>query len=140
MSNVFRIRHVILAILLLPYKLDVHNCQNRHSAITIRRKRSSAATNVHACKKKRLQQLERTNFCTYCPTSPAFDPKREMLRRPFFINALDYLPLLEFRVVRRGCGPTNLTLSDEQVHAMAEGLPILRQVICCGETLVGVRG
>ena len=75
-----------------------------------------------------------------------------MLRRLFFINedrtkyvsvgfypARDYLPLVEFGVVRRGGGPKTLILSVEQVDAMAEALPMLRDAMCSGETSVGVR-
>jgi hypothetical protein len=54
--------------------------------------------------------------------------------------ARDYLPLVEFGVVRRGGGPKNLILSDEQVDAMAEALPNLRYAMCSGETSVGVAG
>jgi hypothetical protein len=72
-----------------------------------------------------MEELEPTNFCTYWPNNPAFDPKRVLLRRLFFINedrtkyvsvgfypARDYLPLVEFGVVRSGGGPKTLILSD----------------------------
>ena len=62
-----------------------------------------------------MEELELTpNICTYWPNNPAFDPQRVLLRRLFFINedrtkyvsvgfnpARDYLPLVEFRVLRR---------------------------------------
>ena len=79
-----------------------------------------------------MEELEPTNFCTFWPNNPAFDPKRVLLRRPFFINedrtnyvsvgfypARDYLPLVEFGVTRRGGGPKTLILSDKQVDELA---------------------
>ena len=99
-----------------------------------------------------MAELEPTTFCTYWPNNPAFDPKRVLLRRLFFINedrtkyvsvgfypARDYLTLVEFGVVRRGGGPKTIILSDEQVDAMAEALPMLWGAMCSGETSVGVR-
>ena len=96
-------------------------------------------------------ELEPTNLCTYWPNNPAFDPKRVLLRRLSFINedrtkyvsvgfypACEYLPLVEFGVVRKGGGPKTLILSDEQVDALAEALPTLRDM-CNGETSVGGR-
>ena len=47
---------------------------------------------------------------------------------------------MEFGVVRRGGGPKTLILSEEQVDALAEALPTLRDEICCGGTLVEVAG
>ena len=62
-----------------------------------------------------MEELELTNFCTYWPNNPAFDRKRVLFSRLFFINeertkyvsvvfypSRDYLPLVEFGVVRRG--------------------------------------
>jgi hypothetical protein len=111
-----------------------------------RRKRSSAPADSPAARKKRVEGLEPTNICTYWPNNPAFDPKRVLLRRLFFINedrtkyvsvgfypARDYLPLVEFGVLRRGGGPKTLILSDEQVDALAETLPTLREDMCSGE-------
>ena len=76
-----------------------------------------------------------------------------MLLRLFFINddrtkyvsvcfypARDSLPLLEFGVVRRGGGPKTLLLSDKQMDALAEVLPILWDAMCNGETFVCVAG
>jgi len=100
-----------------------------------------------------MEEFEPTNFCTYWPNNPAFDHKRVLLLRLFFINedrtkyvsvgfypAPDYLPLMEFGVVRRGDGTKTLNLSDEQLDAMAEGLPMLLDAMCCVETSVGVAG
>ena len=97
-----------------------------------RRKQSSAASDAPGTRKNRIEELEPTDFCTYWPNNPAFDPKRVLLRRLFFINkyrtkyvsvgfypARDYLPLVEFGVIRRGGGPKDLIVSDEQVDAMA---------------------
>jgi hypothetical protein len=97
-----------------------------------------------------MEELEPSNICTYWHNNPAFDPKRVLLRRLFFINedrtkyvcvgfypARDYLPLVEFGIVRRGGGPKTLILSHEQVDALAEVLPTLRDDMCSGETSVG---
>jgi len=97
-----------------------------------------------------MEELEPTNICTYWPNNPAFYPKWVLLRRLFFINedrteyvsvgfypARDYLPLVEFGFVRRLGGPKTLILSDEQVDALAETLPTLRDDMCSGEA--GVR-
>ena len=82
--------------------------------------------------------------CTYWPPNPAFDPKRVLLRRMFFINddrtkymsvgyypARDYQPLVEFGAIRRG-GSKSLILADEQVTAMADCLPAIRDSMCVG--------
>ena len=100
-----------------------------------------------------MEELEPSNFCTYWPNNPAFDPKMVLLRQLFFINeertkfvsvgfypARDYLPLVEFTVSRRCGGPKTLILSDEQLDAMAEALPMLRDAMCSAETSVGVAG
>ena len=53
-------------------------------------------------------ELETTNFCTYWPNNPTFDPKRVLLRQ-FFIDedqtkyvsvGFYYVPLVEFGVVQ----------------------------------------
>ena len=49
-----------------------------------------------------------------------------------FYPARDYLPLVEFGVVRRGGGPKTLILSDEHLDAMVEALPTLRDDVCDG--------
>ena len=49
-----------------------------------------------------------------------------------FHQARDYLPLVEFGVLRRAGGPNTLIFSDEQVDAMAETLPTLREDMCSG--------
>ena len=100
-----------------------------------------------------MEELEPTNIYTYWPNNPAFDPKRVLLRQLYNLNgdetkyvyvvfypARDYLPLVEFGVVRRGGGPKTLILSDEQVDALAEALPKRQDDTCCGETSVGVEG
>ena len=53
--------------------------------------------------------------------------------------ARDCLPLVEFEVVWRVGGPKTLILSDEQVDAMEEALPMLRDDMCSGGTSVGGR-
>jgi hypothetical protein len=91
-----------------------------------RRKRASASADAPATRKKTMDELEPNNFCTYWPNNSAFDPKRVLLCRLFFINedrtkyvsvafypARDYLPLVEFGVVRKGGGPKTLILSYE---------------------------
>ena len=93
-----------------------------------------------------MELLGPANFFTYSPNNPAFDPKRVLLRRLFFMKedrteylsvgfyyALDYLPLVEFGVVRRYAGPKTLILIDEQVDALSEGLTMLRDAMCSGE-------
>jgi hypothetical protein len=57
-----------------------------------------------------------------------------------FYPARDYVPLVVFGFVRRGCGPKNIILSDEQVDELAEVLPTLRDDMCSCETSVGVTG
>jgi hypothetical protein len=97
-----------------------------------------------------MEQLETTYMCTYWPANPAFDPKSVLLRRLFFIiedrtkyvsvgfyPARDYLPLVEFGGFRRVCGPNTIILSEKPVAAIAEGLPMLRDAVCGGNT-VGV--
>ena len=80
-----------------------------------------------------MEELEPTpNICTYWPNNPTFDPKSVLLRRLFFINEFrtkyvsvgfyltrDYLPLVEYAVLRRAGGPKTLILGDEQVDALA---------------------
>jgi len=94
-----------------------------------------------------MEELDSTtNTCTYWPNNPAFDPKRVLLRRLFFINewltkyvsvgsypANDYLPLVDFGVLRIGGGPKTLILRDEQVDTLAETLPTLREDLCSGK-------
>ena len=53
-----------------------------------------------------------------------------------FYPARDYIPFVEFGFIRNGGGSKSLILNDEQVDAMAEGLPILRDPMCSGETSV----
>jgi hypothetical protein len=103
------------ASLLQHYKADVHICLPYHNAKTSRRNRSSAPADSPDARKKRTEELEPTpNICTYWPNNPAFDPKRVLFRRLFCINedrtkyvsvgfypARDYLPLVEFGVLRR---------------------------------------
>jgi len=121
-------------------------CLPCHSAMATRRKRSSAPADSPAARKKRMVVLETTNICTYWPNNPPFDPKRVLLRRLFFINedrnnyvsvsfysARDYLTPVEFGVLRRCGGPKTLILCDEQVDALVETLPTLREEMCCGE-------
>jgi len=97
-----------------------------------------------------MEDLEPTpNICTYWPNNVTFDPKSVLLRRLFFINegrtkyvsvgfypARDYLPLVEFGVLRRAGGSKTLILSDEQVDALADTLPTLREDMWSG----GARG
>jgi len=97
-----------------------------------------SATDVAAAAKRRRgkrklrtvqgQQLPPDAYsdtCTYCATNPAFDPQRVLLRRLFFLNAnkmkyvsvgfypaSDYLPLVEFGVIR-SCGSKAIILTDK---------------------------
>jgi len=83
--------------------------------------------------------------------NPAYDPKRFLLRRMFFINedktmyvsvgyypARDYQTLVEFGAMRRG-GSKCLILSDEQVAALAYCLPAIRDSMCVGEDRVFIK-
>jgi len=76
--------------------------------------------------------------------NPAFDPKWVLLRRMFFINedktkhvsvgyypARDYQPLVEYGAIRMG-GSKCLILADEQVVALADCLPSIRDSMCVG--------
>ena len=55
--------------------------------MTSGRKRSTAPADSPAARKKRMEELEPTNnICTYWPKNPAFETKRVLLRRLFFIN------------------------------------------------------
>jgi len=146
MSNALLKCHATRLLLLRHYMMDVLICLACHTAMASRMKRSSAPADSPVTRKKRMEELDPTNICTYCPNNPAFDPKRVLLRRLFFINEYrikyvsvvfypvrDYLPLVEFGVLRRGDGPKTLILSDEQVDALVETLRTLREVVCSGE-------
>ena len=74
-----------------------------------------------------MEELDPTNICTYWPNNPAFDPKRVLLLRLFFISedrtnyvsvgfypARDYLPRVEFGVLRWAGGPKTLILGDDR--------------------------
>ena len=52
--------------------------------------------------------------------------------------ARDYLPLVEFGVVRKG-GRKKLIHRDGQLGALAEALPTLQDDMCSGEKSVGGR-
>jgi len=95
-----------------------------------------------------VEQLPTTNdVCTYWPPNPAFDPKRVLLRRMFFVNedktndvsvgyypARDYQPLVEYGAIRRG-GYKCLILADELVAALADCLPSIRDSMFVGGTV-----
>jgi len=66
-----------------------------------------------------------SDICTYWAANPAFDLQRLLLRRLFFLNTnntkhvsvgfypvRDYLPLVEFGVIR-SCGSKAIILTDE---------------------------
>ena len=150
-SNAHSTELVILPILLQPYKRDVRICRPRHSAMASRRQRSTATDTAAApaASGKRIEQLQHNNMCTYWPANSAFDLKRVLLRRLLFMNedrskyvsvgfypARIYLPLVEFVVVRRDGGHKTIILSDEEVDAMDEVPPKLRDAICSGSLSV----
>jgi len=98
-----------------------------------------------------VEQLPTTDICTYWYPNPAFDPKRVLLRHMFFINedktkyvsvgyypARDYQPLMYFGAIRRG-GSKCLILSDEQVTALADCLPAIRDSMCVGGDRVVIK-
>ena len=79
------------------------------------------------------------NICTYWPNNPAFDPKRVVLRRLFFIkragpNTCLLVSTRHVTIYHSSSlgfygglgGPKTLILGDEQVDALAEILPTLR--------------
>ena len=97
-----------------------------------------------------MKQLEHNNNCTYWSSNSAFEPKRLLLYRLFFINeerteyvsvcfypARDYKPLVEFGVVRTGGAHKNIILNDEHVDALAVGLSRLRDAMCFGDPAGG---
>ena len=99
---------------------------------------------VHQFQEEQLPFSSEEYVCTYWPANPAFDLKRVLLRRMFFINedktkfmsvslypAPDYQPLVEFGAVRRG-GSMSLILTDEQVAALEDCLPAIRDSMCVG--------
>ena len=125
----------------------------RQSEMASRRKRSSAAeaAAAHVARRKRMEQLK-LNMCTCWTANPTYDPKFVLLRRLFFINgdstkyvsvgfcpARDYLTLVKFRVVLIGGGPKTIKLSDEQVDAVAERPPKLREGMSCWQPACGSR-
>ena len=121
--------------------------------MTSRRKRSSSDGAIAAAGANRmilisipeeelLPSSQSSGFCTYWPTNPAFDPKRILLRRMFFIRedktkylsvgfypARDYQPFVEFGAIRRG-GSKSLILTYEQVATFADCLPAIRDSMC----------
>jgi len=100
---------------------------------------------------EQLPTTQPSDICTYWPPNPAFDPKRVLLRRLFFINedkknyvslgyypARDYQPLVEFGAIRRG-GSNSLIHSDEQITALADFLPAIRDSMCVGGDRVVIK-
>jgi len=92
-----------------------------------------------------LEQLPTINdVCTYWPPNPAYDPKRVLLRRMFFINedktkyvsnsyytARDYQPLVDFDAIRWG-GSECLILAVENVAS-------IRNSMCVGGDRVVIK-
>jgi len=89
---------------------------------------------IHEEEVEQLPTTQPSDICTYWPPNAAFDPKRVLLRRMFFINedktkyvsvgyypARDYQPLVEFGAIRWG-GSKSLILTDEQATALADCL------------------
>jgi len=83
-----------------------------------------------------------SDICTYWAANPAFDPQRVLLRHLFFLNAnktkyvsvgfypaRDYLPLVEFGVIR-SCGSKAISLTDDQVYTLAQCLPAIADAMC----------
>jgi len=98
----------------------------------------------------REEQLP-SDICTYWPVIPAFDPKWVLFRRMFFVYeektkyvsvgfypARDYQPLVEFGAIRRGVSKS-LILADEQVAALADSLPAIRDSMCVGGDRVVIK-
>jgi len=121
------------------------------ATMATRRRRSSPVVPganrpaLRQIQEEEVEQLPTTNdVCTYWPPNPAFDPKRVLLPPMFLINedktkyvsvgcypASDYQTLVEFGAIRRG-GSKCPILADEQVAALAEILPYIRDSICVG--------
>jgi len=106
---------------------------------------------IHEDEVEQLPNTQPSDICTYWPPNPAFDPKRDLLRRMFFINedktkyvsvgyypARDYQPLVEFGAIRRG-GSKSLILSDERDAALANCLPAIGDSICVGGDRVVIK-
>jgi len=107
---------------------------------------------VHQIQEEQLpSSSEPSDICTHWPANPAFDPKRFLLRVMFFINedktkymsvglypARAYQPLVEFGAIRRG-GSKSLILTDEQVAALADCLPAIRDSMCVGGNRVIIK-
>ena len=122
------------------------------ATMAIRRRRSSPV--LPGAKRPVLRQIQEgeleqlpTDVCIYWPPNPAFDPKRVLLRRMFFVNedktkyvSVGYYPapLVELGAIRRG-GSKSLILADEQVAALADCLPSLRDSICVGGDRVFIK-
>ena len=81
-----------------------------------------------------------SDICTYWAAKHPFDPYRVLLWCLFFLNAKktkylsvcsypasDYLPLVEFGVIR-SCGTKSTT--DEQVYTLAQCLPMIADAMC----------
>jgi len=98
-----------------------------------------------------LFYFEPSDICTYWPGNPAFDHKRVLLRRMFFIfedktkymsagfyPARDYQPLVEFGAILRG-GSKSLILTDEKITALAYCLPAIRDSMCVGGDRVFIK-
>ena len=99
---------------------------------------------LHHIQEEQLPSSEPSDICTYWPSNPAFDPKRVLLLRMFFINEdkpwyisvgfypiRDYQTMVEFEAIRRG-ESKSLILSDEKVAALADCLPATRDSMCVG--------
>jgi len=87
--NAHPIRHVTLPISFQTYRVVVHICPPCHSTMANKCNGSSGVSDAPATRKKRMEQvelLEPTNICTYRPMNPAFEPKRVLRLRLFFIN------------------------------------------------------
>ena len=66
-------------------------------ALASRSKRYAVAdaAAITPARKKKMEQLEAT-ICTYLPAKPAFDPKRVLLHRLFFIEGFDQIRVCRF--------------------------------------------
>jgi len=142
-----------------PYKMAMHIASHvTPSTMATRRRRTSPV--VPGAKRQELLQLQKgeveqlhstNDVCTYWPPNPAFDPKRVLLRRIFFVNedkikyvsvgyypARDYQPVVEFGAIRRG-GSKCLILAYEQVASMVACLPSIRDSLCVGGDRVVIK-
>ena len=117
------------------------------STMAARRRRTDTAE--HSLPPKHLRALD-FDTCNYYveAINPMFDPKKVLLRRPFFIDvdrtryvsvgfypSRDYLPFVKFGAVDKNKS-TFITLNEQQINKMAECPPRICDSMCGNEQYV----